>query len=65
MAALPRSCPFAHLPARPWRLAAQVTQVTIVIPVRFVAGLHRRIFANTAQLHFCPHAGTSWLIAIQ
>jgi hypothetical protein len=34
MAALPRSCPFAQSPARPWLLAAQVTQVTIVIRVR-------------------------------
>jgi hypothetical protein len=65
MAALPRSCPLAQSTARPWRLTAQVTQVTIVIPVRLWPVLRRRIFANMAQLHLCPHAGTVWLIAIQ
>jgi len=34
MAAWPRSCPLAQSRARPWLLAPQVTQVTIVIPVR-------------------------------
>jgi hypothetical protein len=34
MAALPRPCPLAKSPARPRLLTAQVTEVTIDIPVR-------------------------------